>query len=166
MIGCTIKNPSLLEQDGKYFYNEDDFMSDFHRVIFGCVNNLYQMGAKKVTTVDIENYLESRSKAKQIYLASKGNEWIAETVENADLANFEYYYNRMKKMTLLREYESCGMDVRFLYNPDVFLYALTKYWVFFLQFHFLNQLKFRHQYNHKSASLNLLQSFCRCQSNQ
>ena len=118
MIGCTIKNPSLLEQDGKYFYNEDDFMSDFHRVVFGCVNNLYQMGAKKVTTVDIENYLESRSKAKQIYLASKGNEWIAETVENADLANFEYYYNRMKKMTLLREYESCGMDVRFLYNPD------------------------------------------------
>ena len=111
-------NPSLLEQDGKYFYNENDFMSDFHRVVFGCINNLYQMGAKKVTTLDIENYLEGRPKAKQIYMASKGSEWLTEITQNADLANFEYYYSRMKKMTLLRGYEACGMDVRFLYNPD------------------------------------------------
>ena len=111
-------NPSLLEQDGKYFYNENDFMSDFHRVVFGCINNLYQMGAKKVTILDIENYLEGRPEAKQIYMASKGSEWLTEITQNADLANFEYYYSRMKKMTLLRGYEACGMDVRFLYNPD------------------------------------------------
>lgn len=113
-----MKNPSLLEEDGRYFYNENDFMSDFHRIVFGCINNLYQMGAKKITTVDIENYLIGRPEAKQIYMASKGSEWLTQTAENADLANFEYYYSRMKKMTLLRGYESCGMDVRFLYNPD------------------------------------------------
>lgn len=113
-----MKNPSLLEEDGRYFYNENDFMSDFHRIVFGCINNLYQMGAKKITTVDIENYLIGRPEAKQIYMASKGSEWLTQTAENADIANFEYYYSRMKKMTLLRGYESCGMDVRFLYNPD------------------------------------------------
>ena len=113
-----MKNPSLLEEDGKYFYNENDFMSDFHRVVFGCLLNLYQMGAKKVTPLDIENYLEGRTESKQIYLASKGSEWLTQTADNADLANFDYYYSRMKKMTLLRGYEACGMDVRFLYNPD------------------------------------------------
>jgi replicative DNA helicase len=113
-----MKNPSFLEDDGKYFYNEDDFMSDFHRVVFSCINNLYQMGAKKVTILDIENYLSTRSESKQIYLAGKGSEWLTETVANADVANFDYYYDRMKKMTLLRSYESCGMDVKFLYDPD------------------------------------------------
>ena len=113
-----MKNPSLLDDDGKYFYNEDDFMSEFHRVVFGCIHNLYTMGAKKVTTIDIENYLNSRDKAKQIYLAGKGSEWLTEAVQNADVANFDYYYSRMKKMTLLRNYDACGMDVRFLYNPD------------------------------------------------
>ena len=76
------------------------------------------MGAKRVTIRDIENYLDSRTEAKQIYLAGKGSEWLTQTINNADLANFDYYYSRMKKMTLLRGYESCGMDVRFLYNPD------------------------------------------------
>lgn len=113
-----MQNPSLLDEDGTYFYNENDFVSDFHRVAFGCISNLYKMGAKRVTTADIENYLEGRSESKQIYLASKGSEWLTETVNNADLANFDYYYSRMKKMTLLRGYEACGMDVRFLYNPD------------------------------------------------
>ena len=113
-----MKNPSLLDADGQYFYNENDFVSDFHRVVFGCISNLYQMGAKKVTTTDIENYLASRPEAKQIYMASKGSEWLTEIIEAADVANFDYYYSRMKKMTLLRSYDKCGMDVKFLYNPD------------------------------------------------
>lgn len=113
-----MQNPSLLEDDGKYFYNENDFMSDFHRIVFGSILNLYQMGAKKVTTLDIENYLANRPESRQVYNASKGSEWLTNTVNNADLTNFDYYYSRMKKMTLLRGYEACGMDVRFLYNPD------------------------------------------------
>ena len=39
-------------------------------------------------------------------------------MENADLGNFQYYYDRMKKMTLLRKYASLGLDMRFLYDPD------------------------------------------------
>lgn len=113
-----MKNPSLLDDDGQYFYNEDDFMSEFHRVVFGCIRNLYLMGAKRVTTLDIENYLIGRNEAKQIYMAGKGSEWLTEITENADVANFDYYYGRMKKMTLLRNYDACGMDVKFLYNPD------------------------------------------------
>ena len=30
VIGCSLKKPSLLDSDGQYFYNEDDFVSDFH----------------------------------------------------------------------------------------------------------------------------------------
>ena len=117
VIGCTMKDPSLLEDD-RYFYNEADFANNFHRVVFGAINNLYTMGAKKVSCSDIEAYFENRPESKAIYYAGKGSAWLTEATSNADLNNFDYYYNRMKKMTLLREYESCGLDMSFLYNPD------------------------------------------------
>src|SRR5699024_5172611 len=31
---------------------------------------------------------------------------------------FDYYYNRLKKMSLLRAYEDIGVDVRDIYDPD------------------------------------------------
>ena len=34
------------------------------------------------------------------------------------LAAFDYYYNRMKKMTLLRMYNKIGMNLSWLYDPD------------------------------------------------
>ena len=33
-------------------------------------------------------------------------------------ATFDYYYNRMKKMTLLRAYDKIGLDVSDIYDPD------------------------------------------------
>lgn len=118
VIGCSMKNPSLLEDDGKYFYNENDFYNEFHKVVFGCINNLYQMGTKNIRIQDVENYLATRKDGRIIYNAGKGSEWLLSAVDNADLANFDYYYNRMKKMTLLRGYESCGLNMKFLYDPD------------------------------------------------
>ena len=49
VIGATMLNPSLLEQDGRYFYNENDFMSDFHRIVFGCINNLNNCFIKNIS---------------------------------------------------------------------------------------------------------------------
>ena len=118
VIGCSLKKPSLLDSDGQYFYNEDDFVSDFHKVVFGAINNLHSMGANNISVKDIENYLSTRENSRQIYAAGKGSEWLLNVTSEADLANFDYYYSRMKKMTLLRSYESCGMDMSFIYDPD------------------------------------------------
>lgn len=126
VIGCTMRNPSLLDGDGKYFYNDQDFVSDFHRIIFGTINNLYQMGARNISCADIENYLENRPNSKAIYAAGRGSTWLTEAIQSADLANFDYYYSRMKKMTLIRGYEACGMNMSFLYNTDELFDAKKK----------------------------------------
>lgn len=42
------------------------------------------------------------------------------------LAAFDYYYNRMKKMTLFRMYNHIGMDLSWLYDPDNILNAKKK----------------------------------------
>lgn len=118
VIGCTIQNPNLLEEDGTHFYNEEDFTNDLHKVIFGAIFNLHQMGTNHITPQTIEDYLRNRPNSYGIYNANKGNEWVAEIIKSADLDNFEYYYSRMKKMTLLRAYEDVGVNVSWIYDPD------------------------------------------------
>ena len=44
VIGCVLNNPHLLDEDGTYSFSENDFSNDFHRVIFGSLHNLYNMG--------------------------------------------------------------------------------------------------------------------------
>lgn len=118
VIGCTLMNPSLLDGDGQYFYNANDFVNEFHKVIFGAVYNLYTMGAKQVTIKTIEDYLLDRPQSQAIYKGGKGAEWIARATEEASLSNFDYYYGRVKKMSLLRGYAKAGVDLSWLLDID------------------------------------------------
>ena len=118
VIGCIFKNPKLLERDDKYKFNEQDFYDEFHQLVFGCMYNLWQLGAKEITLPAIEDYLTQRPKALAIYKTNKGPEFILKAAEMANVNTFDYYYNRMKKMSLLRAYEEMGMDLTWLYNPD------------------------------------------------
>lgn len=117
LIGCIMKEPSLLD-DGKYFFNEQDFPLDFHKTIFGAIYNLRQMGAKNINIKAIEDYLANKPNSRAIYYAGNGPKWLLETIENADIENFDYYYDRIKKMSLLRGYDKCGMDISFIYDAD------------------------------------------------
>lgn len=118
VIGCVIKNPSLMDDDGRYFFNQDDFVSDIHKILFGSVYNLYMMGAKDISLKTVSDYLQGREKSLGIFTSGKGDELFLEFSQNADLENFDYYYSRLKKMTLLREYEKSGVSVKWLYDPD------------------------------------------------
>ncbi len=118
VIGCIMRQPSLMNDDGKYFFNEDDFPNDFHKTVFGAIFNLHQMGATGITIRTIEDYLSSRPESLAVYKTGKGSEWLKNVSNSADVANFDYYYNRIKKMTLLREYDNIGLDVRWIYDPD------------------------------------------------
>lgn len=118
VIGCIYKNPKVLERDDKYKFNEQDFYDDFHKLVFGCMYNLWQLGAKELTLPAIEDYLTQRPKALATYKANKGPEFILRAAEMANVNTFDYYYNRMKKMSLLRAYEDMGMNLDWLYDPD------------------------------------------------
>ena len=67
VIGCIFKNPKLLERDDKYKFNEQDFYDEFHQLVFGCMYNLWQLGAKEITLPAIEDYLTQRPKALATY---------------------------------------------------------------------------------------------------
>ena len=118
VLGCLINYPNIFDRTDKYCLNIDDFAEDFHKIVFSAVNNLKAQGLKKIEVLDIDNFLSSRPTLYKIYNNNKGAEYINEITKIADISKFDYYYNRMKKMTLLRVYMNYGVDVTWLYNPS------------------------------------------------
>lgn len=118
IIGNVYNCPSLLEQTDKYVITDEDFCEEFHRIIFGAIYKIYENGAKKIDLQTISDFLATRPKSEAIYKNQKGEEWLLKVSENANLLTFDYYYNRLKKMSLLRAYDNYGIDVSDIYDPD------------------------------------------------
>ena len=118
VIGCVFNNPSILSHDDKYKIYEEDFPDNFHKIIFGSIYKLYESGSDKITLNNIIDYLAGRPKSASIFNKQKGDEWLLKVSANANESTFDYYYNRLKKMTLLRAYDNYGIDVSDIYDPD------------------------------------------------
>ena len=126
VIGNIYNNVSLLDLED-YHFNEDDFPEQFHRILFGSIYNLHALGAKTITLNAIEDYLTQRPQTYAIYKTNKGHEYLEQISKQVDPATFNYYYNRMKKFTLLRMYhEKCGMNLSDLYDIDNILNVKKK----------------------------------------
>ena len=118
VIGCVYNSPQLLDQEDKYNIVEEDFCEEFHKIVFGAIYKIYMLGAKKITLSSISDFLSTRPKSEAIYMQQKGEEWLTRVSANSDLESFDYYYNRLKKFSLLRAYDNCGIDVTDIYDPD------------------------------------------------
>ena len=118
VIGNVFNNPELLDFTDKYNITEEDFPDEFHRIIFGSIYKLYELGAKEIKLHNIIDFLNVRPKSEAIFKQQKGDEWLLQVCDNAIPATFDYYYNRLKKMTLLRAYDNFGLDVSFIYDPN------------------------------------------------
>ena len=51
VIGGIYLNPSLIDDEDKYFFNEEDFTEEFHTILFGSIYNLHKLGAKEITPI-------------------------------------------------------------------------------------------------------------------
>ena len=118
VIGSVFKTPQLLDYTDKYTITENDFPDIFHQIIFGTIYKLHELGAEQISLNSILDYLSSRPKSEAIFIKQKGEEWLLKAAENANTASFDYYYNRMKKMTLLRAMDNYGISVTDIYDPD------------------------------------------------
>lgn len=118
VIGIIFNNQNILEQQEKYHFNEADFTEDLHKVLFGAIYNLHELGTEKITKSTIEDYLENRPKKYGIYQLNRGSDWLDKIEELIQPAAFDYYYGRMKKMTLLRMYQGLGIELKDYYDMD------------------------------------------------
>lgn len=118
VIGCVYNNPQILEFEDKYTITDEDFPDEFHRTVFGAIYKIYELGAKTITLENLADFLSSRPKSMAIYKKNDGDKWLLKVADVASQLSFDFYYNRLKKMTLLRAYDNYGVDVSDIYDPD------------------------------------------------
>lgn len=118
VIGSVYNNPQLLDITDKYIITDEDFADEFHRIVFGAIYKLHELGAEKVTLENINDFLSSRPKSLAVYKQRKGDEWILKASEASLASAFDYYYGRLKKFSLLRAYDNCGVDISDIYDID------------------------------------------------
>jgi replicative DNA helicase len=118
VIGCVFNAPQLLEITDKYSIVDEDFADPFHKTIFGAIYKIHELGANKITLESISDFLSSRPKSAAVYKQGKGEEWLLKVSELSTPSAFDYYYSRLKKFSLLRAFDNCGIDVSDIYDAD------------------------------------------------
>ena len=118
VIGCVYNNLKLLDITDRYTITDEDFPDEFHKIVFGAMYKIHELGASEVTLKNIEDFLSTRPKSAGVFKQQKGEEWIMKAAEVSNAMTCDYYYSRLKKMSLLRAYDNIGVDVSDIYDPD------------------------------------------------
>lgn len=116
VLGCLMKNPLLL-------VNHEVKVEDFGtnkvaKIIFISIRNLFESGARTLTPIEIDQDIERYEASATIYKQEKGLEVLKECYEISQEANFVYYYERLKKLTLLRVLGKKGYDISPYYKKE------------------------------------------------
>lgn len=119
VLGCILKNPLLLADSSKYQLTNDDFPEQFHKIIFAVVNNLYEDGTEVINEVTIDGYLREYDIQYSIFNKNDGIEYLLKIQELAEESNFDYYYKRLKKFSLIREMDGLGFNIKELYDDEI-----------------------------------------------
>lgn len=114
-----MKKPDLLIDSDKYFLLPEDFQTSFERNIFSAIFNLYQNGATRINSVDVDNYLKNIPGAYNIFQKNNGIEYLNDCEELSNIANFDYYYNKLKKLNCLRDLKKMGFSVDKIYSEEI-----------------------------------------------
>lgn len=118
VLGSLMNKPELLSDTDKYLLEPMDFSQQLDRFIFSAIYNLYVGGAEKIHTVDIDNYLNSNVLAKELIEKENGLQFLQDCEEYGDYSNFSYYYNKLKKINLLRDLSKNNYDISDFYCED------------------------------------------------
>ena len=117
IIGCLMQKPLLLLE---YLdIRPSDFDFNPAKVCLGAIKRLYEGGAESLTPLEVDQEIEHfGAAALQAYKADGGLDFLKNAYETAQLSNFKFYYNRLKKYALLRKLQKAKYDISEFYIDD------------------------------------------------
>lgn len=118
ILGSLMNKPEYLNDVDKYPIEVSDFQTQLDKFIFSAIYNLYLDGAESIHTLDIDNYLQNNDLAKKVMAEENGIQFLQDCESYAEPLNFSYYYNRFKKINLLRDLQKSGKDTSLFYCED------------------------------------------------
>ena len=120
VLSCLMRKPLLL-QDDRYAFVKTDFNVPLHQMVFFAIYNMAQSGVEKISPQDVDLYLKQYGAQYEFYKKEKGYEFVLQcfqTSEGSDEHQFEYYYNRLKKFSMLRDLEEIGINTSDFYDTE------------------------------------------------
>lgn len=118
IFGNLLKNSSILDRTDKYFLTVNDFSSSFERRLFAIILTLHSQGARSISINDIENYLKDIPSTYAVWEKEHGLDYLQDAEDLSDEGNFDYYYNKLKKINLLKSLKRSGYDISEFYIED------------------------------------------------
>jgi replicative DNA helicase len=103
----------------KYALIPEDFNDKFTRSIFSAIHNLFQTGATTITPVDIDNYLSNYDLLFKEFEKNGGINYLQDCEDLSQTENFDYYYNRVKKLSALRRLKESGFNISKVYPDNI-----------------------------------------------
>ena len=101
VIGCLMHKPLLLIEYPDMQPNDFDIKSI--RVCFRAIQKLYEAGVLALTPLEIDQEIEHcGGAAASVYKAENGLSFLKEAYKYAKIENFNTYYERIKKYSLLQ----------------------------------------------------------------
>ena len=120
IIGCLLKNPMILT-DTKYILTKNDFDLPLAKNIFHAISNLFQQyKVENISIVDIDNYFQKTEAGYDNFKKQNGLQYLNDCLEISNLSSFDFYYDRLKKMSALRALKNYGFDISKIYNENEF----------------------------------------------
>ena len=118
VIGILMKNPIILA-DNKYIITKNDFDLPLAKNIFLAIEDLFHSyNTEILTTVDIDNYFQQMEGMYESFKAQNGLQYLNDCTALSNVNNFDFYYNRLKKLSALRALKKDGFDISKIYNED------------------------------------------------
>lgn len=120
VLSTLMRKPLLLEDD-KYAVLQTDFGDSLQQIVFISIYNLAKKGVSTITPSDIDLYLKTTPSQYDYYREHKGYDYVLltyKTTEGSDLKQFDFYYERLKKFSLLRDLEKNGINIKDFYDTS------------------------------------------------
>lgn len=118
-LGCLMLDPSLVEDIDRPLDREDFNTEKFYELLFIAIYNLCMQGCKTIDEFAIDSYLSGFKDQYKIFEENRGLDYLNNIKELCSIDNYEYYYHRLRKYSLLRYYEKQGLDTKFIYDTTV-----------------------------------------------
>ena len=117
VIGCLMYKPLLFLEYPDI--QPQDFDFNPAKVCLFAIKKLYEAGAGELTPLEVDQEIErSGGAAAQAYKSENGLSFLKDSYEYAQLSNFEVYYKRLKKYSLLRRLKKAHYDISKYYIED------------------------------------------------
>lgn len=120
LLGVLFQHPEILADTDTYMLTTDDFPERLPRLIFGFIFNLYHSGMERIDLPDFVKEISTYPEQLNFFSSSGGENYIVTAIEKGKKENFDFYYNRIKKLSLLRSLKEGGFDISEWYVEDLY----------------------------------------------